>query len=343
MKILILGGTHFLGRHLAEAVLTRGHELTLFNRGKTNPGLFPAAGELRGDRDGQLDALRGKSWDAVIDTCGYVPRLVRASAELLADSVHRYTFISSISVYADLSRPGVDESGSLHSLADETTEQVTGETYGGLKALCEQAAEAAMPGRVLSVRAGLIVGPHDPTGRFTYWPRRVARGGEVLAPGRPDRRVQFVDVRDLAVWIITMIERGESGTYNATGPREPLAIGELLDVCRTVTGGDATFVWVSEAFLKEKGVVPYAELPLWIPEELAGFGEVDCRRAFALGLTTRPLADTVRDTFDWDATHPSSSPSSSGLRGKSGSMPADREQDLLRDWRAKNMSGEIAP
>ena len=198
MKLLILGGTVFLGRHLVEAAQARGHQLTLFNRGQHNPELFAGVEKLRGDRSGDLSALRGRRWDAVIDTCGYIPRIVRASAELLADAVDHYTFVSSLSVYADTSRPGIDESAPVGQLADETVEDITGETYGPLKALCEQAAGRALPGRVLTVRPGLIVGPHDPTDRFTYWPVRVARGGALLAPGRPERRVAFVDVRDLA-------------------------------------------------------------------------------------------------------------------------------------------------
>ena len=185
MNLLILGGTVFLGRHLVEAALARGHAVTLFNRGQHNPDLFPEVERLRGDRDGDLQALEGRRWDAVVDTCGYVPRVVRASAEMLAPNVDHYTFISSISVYADTSKPGIDEQAPVGTLDDPTTEEVTGESYGPLKALCEQAAEAAMPGRVLNIRPGLIVGPHDPTDRFTYWVRRVAEGGEVLAPGNP--------------------------------------------------------------------------------------------------------------------------------------------------------------
>ncbi len=206
MKLLVLGGTVFLGRHLVEAATARGHSVTLFNRGQHNPELYPEVEKLRGDRDSDLSALQGRRWDAVIDTCGYLPRAVRASAELLADAVDHYTFISSISVYADFHTPAMDESAPVGTLADETVEEVTGETYGPLKALCEQAAERALPGRVLNIRPGLIVGPHDPTDRFTYWPVRVARGGEVLAPGRPHVPVQVIDGRDLAEWTVRMVE-----------------------------------------------------------------------------------------------------------------------------------------
>ena len=198
MKLLVLGGTKFLGRHLVEAALARGDEVTLFNRGQTNPDILPGAEKLRGERDGDLDRLRGRRWDAVVDTSGYVPRAVRASVELLADAVEFYAFISSMSVYADFREPN-DEGSKLATLEDESVEEVTGETYGALKALCERAVEEVMPGRVLAVRAGLIVGPFDPTGRFTYWTERVARGGEVLAPAPPDRQVQFVDARSVGV------------------------------------------------------------------------------------------------------------------------------------------------
>jgi uncharacterized protein YbjT (DUF2867 family) len=206
MNLLILGGTIFLGRHLVEAALRHNHQVTLFNRGRHQPELFPEVEKLRGDRDGGLEVMRGRQWDAVIDTSGYVPRLVQASAEILAGAVKHYTFISSISVYANFSPSGNNESTPLQVLADPTVETVTPETYGGLKALCEQTAEAAMPGRVLKVRAGLLVGPYDPIPRFAYWLRRVSQGGEVLAPGRPDRFIQLIDARDLAEWIIHMAE-----------------------------------------------------------------------------------------------------------------------------------------
>src|SRR5215217_7189292 len=191
MDLLILGGTGFLGRHLVEAALGDGHRPTLFNRGLHEPRLFPEVEKIEGDREGDLAPLLGRRFDAVIDTCGYVPRVVGASAGLLADAVDHYTFVSSISVYSDDIAPGADEEAPVRELPDPTVEEVTGETYGGLKALCEQAAEEEMPGRVMNVRPGLISGPHDPTDRFTYWPRRISAGGEVLAPGRKERPVQY--------------------------------------------------------------------------------------------------------------------------------------------------------
>jgi 2'-hydroxyisoflavone reductase len=334
MKILILGGTRFLGRHLVEAALTRSHEVTLFNRGRSNPDLFPGIERLRGDRDGNLQALKGRRWDAVIDTCGFVPRLVRASTELLADAVSHYSFISTVSVYSDLTRSRVDENAPVHELDDPTTEVIDGESYGGLKVLCERAAVEAMPGRVLNVRAGLIVGPHDSTDRFPYWPRRVARGGLVLAPGRPERQVQFVDVRDLAAWVVKMAESSQAGTFNATGPRDPLTMGGFLDACKRVTASDGTFVWASDAFLKAQEVAPYTEMPLWIPDDLPGFNSIECTPALDQGLAFRPLAETIRDTLAWDASRPAPDSDRSDRPGVRlpGSMRPERETALLRTW-----------
>ncbi|HEU5370277.1 MAG TPA: NAD-dependent epimerase/dehydratase family protein [Ktedonobacterales bacterium] len=317
MKLLLLGGTVFLGRHLVEAAQARGHEVTLFNRGQHNAALFPDVEKLRGDRDGDLSALQGRRFDAVIDTCGYVPRVVRASAELLAGAVDHYTFISTISVFANTSKPGIDESGAVGKLADETTEEVTGESYGPLKALCEQAAERAMPERVLNIRPGLIVGPHDPTDRFTYWPHRVAQGGEVLAPGRPEYLVQFIDARDLAEWTIRMVEAKQTGTYNATGPDYPLTLGQVLEECKRQSGSDARFVWVDEKRLLDAGATPWMEVPLWIPEsdpDAAGFSAINCNKAFAAGLTFRPLGETIRDTLAWDATRPADVERKAGIK-----------------------------
>jgi 2'-hydroxyisoflavone reductase len=317
LKLLLLGGTVFLGCHLVEAAQARGHEITLFNRGQHNAALFPDVEKLHGDRAGDLSALQGRRWDAVIDTCGFVPRVVRASAELLADAVDHYTFISTISVYADVSIPGIDESAPVGKLPDETTEEVTDEAYGPLKALCEQAAERAMPGRVLNIRPGLIVGPHDPTDRFTYWPHRIAQGGDVLAPGRPERLVQFIDARDLAEWTIRMTEARQTGTYNATGPDYPLTMDQVLEECQRQSGSDARLIWVNEKRLLEAGAAPWMEVPLWIPEsdpEAGGFTAINCRKAFDAGLTFRPLAETVRDTLAWDAARPADVERRAGIK-----------------------------
>jgi len=329
VNILILGGTVFLGRHLVEAARARGHEVTLFNRGQHHPDLFPDVEKLRGDRDGNLDALRGRRWDAVVDTCGYVPRVVRASAELLADAVSYYTFVSSLSVYAATRQPGTDESAPVGRLQDETVEEITGETYGPLKALCEQAAERVMPGRVLNVRPGLVVGPHDPTDRFTYWPARVARGGDVLAPGRPDRQIQFIDVRDLAEWMIHAVEQNHTGVYNADGPDYHLSMGTLLETSKIASDSHAHFVWVEDQFLIDSAVQPWSEVPLWIPEsdpDAAGFFAFDCRKAIAAGLTFRPLEETIRVTLEWETTRSTTHEWRAGLR-------PEREKELLEAWR----------
>ena len=326
MKLLIIGGTRFLGRALADAALAAGHELTLFNRGQSNPGLFPAVEELHGNRDGGLDVLAGRQWQAVIDTCGYMPHIVRASAEFLKDAVGRYVFVSSISVYADFATVGMDENAPLGTIEDETVEEITNETYGPLKVLCERAVSEVMgEERALHIRAGLIVGPYDLSDRFTYWPYRLAKGGDVLAPGSPDAPVQIIDVRDLAEWIIRAVEAGLSGPYNVTGPEYRLTMGQVLNTCRTVSGSDATLIWVSDEFLQENEVGTYVEMPLWIPAgaEYAGFDTVNCQKAIRDGLVFRPLADTVRDTLAWLQTRPSDHQWRGGLK-------PEREAELLQ-------------
>lgn len=331
MKILFLGGTVFLGRALVEAALERGHELTLFNRGQHGADLFPEVEKLRGNRDGELDVLQGREWDAVIDTCGYVPRIVRASAEALANSVKHYTFISSISAFADFTKPGLDESAAVGTMSDPTVETITGETYGPLKALCEQAAEETMPGRVLVVRPGLIVGPHDPTDRFTYWPHRVAQGGEILAPGDGGTPVQFIDVRDLAEWTIRMVETNHTGIYNATGPDYVLSMDRFLQECQTVIDPNARFTWVPEKFLLEQGVSPWVQLPLWIPAEgeMAAMQQVNVSKALGAGLTFRPVAQTIADTLAWDNLRPSETALKAGLA-------PEREAEVLQAWHTQS-------
>lgn len=326
MQLLIMGGTRFLGRALVEAALVAGHKVTLFNRGQSHPDLFPDLEQLRGDRDGGLDALQGRRWDAVIDTCGYVPRIVRASAELLATAVDHYTFISTISVYADFSTIGIDEQSPLATMADETVEEINGETYGPLKVLCEQAVDVAMGMQSLHVRSGLIVGPHDPTDRFTYWPVRVARGGEILAPGNPDQAVQFIDVRDIAEWTIQATERHLTGPYNVTGPDHRLTMHTLLETCQQVSQSDASCVWVDEKVLLENDVVPFSEMPLWVPAEMAGFGTVNCGKALGKGLRIRPLTTTIHDTLTWHTTRPAD------YQWRAGLTP-EREAELITAWR----------
>jgi 2'-hydroxyisoflavone reductase len=317
VRLLVLGGPRFLGRALADAALSRGHELTFFNRGRTGPELYPEIERIVGDRQGDLTALDGRSWDAVVDTSGYRPSDVRASAGELAGS-GRYCFVSSVSVYADFSVPANEESA-VAQLGDLPADEVTDESYGPLKALCEDAVRAVFDDRALVLRPGLIVGPHDPTGRFTYWPHRIARGGEVLAPGPPERRTQVIDVRDLAEWAIELCERGVSGTYNATHPGVSLA--ELLETCSEVSASGARITWVSDEFLLEQGVGQWMELPLWLADPaFAAADDVDVGRALAAGLRFRPLAETVRGALELAETT------------QAAGLAPEREAELLAAW-----------
>ncbi len=325
MHLLIIGGTRFVGRHLVEAALARGHTLTLFNRGQSNPDLFPQVEQLHGDRAVDLSPLKNRTWDAVIDTCGYIPRIVRKSAEALAYGTDRYVFISTVSVYAEGNPPGMDENSPLAKLSDESVEEVTGETYGGLKVLCEQAVQQVYAGRALIVRPGLIVGPHDPTDRFTYWPHRIAQGGEVLAPGNPDQPVQIIDARDLAEWIVRMVEDNRPGVYNAVGPVYRLSMQRLLEECVAVCSPQTRLTWIDEAFLLEHGVEPWSEIPVWVPEKDAAFAMTSHARAVAAGLTFRVLADTIKDTLIWDAARPADHAWRAGLK-------REREVELLQTW-----------
>ena len=330
-ELLILGGTVFLGRHLAALALARGHTLTLFHRGKHGADLFPEAAHVFGDRDGGLGALAGGRWDAAIDTCGYVPRVVRDAATALATAVEHYTFVSTLSVHDEDSRVGRTEDASTGTLDDPTVETIDGATYGPLKRLCEEAAETAMPGRVLVVRPGLIVGPHDPSDRFTYWPVRMARGGEVLAPEHPDLPVQLIDVRDLAAWMLDLVEQGTCGTYNATGLAAMLTMGEVLETGRAVGGAQAAIRWVDRAFLEAQEVAPYLDLPLWIPDTpaYAGSSTFDCTKARDAGLAFRPLWETVADTLAWARERAPDHPWRAGLA-------PERERALLEAWRERS-------
>jgi nucleoside-diphosphate-sugar epimerase len=301
MRLLILGGTKFLGRHVVDAALAARHDVTIFTRGKTNPDLYPEVEHLTGDRDGDLAALVGRTWDGVIDTSGYVPRILRQSAELLRDAVGRYVFVSSISVYADFSKP-LNESSPVAELEDPATEEIM-EHYGALKAACETVIDEVYGDRGANVRAGLIVGPYDPTDRFTYWPRRIAAAGDVLGPGDPSAPVQFVDARDLAAWMVEIALIGPGGTFNATGPAEKLTFSAFLERATAAIGSDANVVWVEEQRVLDAGIEGWSELPLWLPgNEYAGMAQADTRRAREAGLTFRPLEETVVDTLAWDRT-----------------------------------------
>jgi 2'-hydroxyisoflavone reductase len=289
LRILLLGGPKFLGRAVIDAALARGHELTLFNRGETGADLYPEVERVTGDRDGGLDGLRGREWDAVVDTSGYLPRLVQASAELLAGAVPHYVFVSSISVYASFAEVVVERSR-VAELSEPGSESIERD-YGALKALCEAAVEAAFPGRSTAVRAGLIVGPHDPTGRFTYWPHRIARGGDVLVPGPAWRSVQIVDVRDLAAWIVRSAEERHTGPFNATGPT---TMGAVVDAARQVTGSTSRVVEVDDAFLAGEEVGEWMELPLWVDTR-----QEEWRFTPITGVTDvspQPVASALTDT-----------------------------------------------
>jgi 2'-hydroxyisoflavone reductase len=323
VKLLVLGGTKFLGRHIVDAALHRGHEVVLFNRGSTNPELYPQLEHVSGDRDGGLSGLEGRSFDGVIDTSGYVPRIVRQSAELLSRSCEFYAFISSISVYPDATLPGYDETAATQELADPASENIPAD-YGALKVVCERVVEESFPGRCLHVRAGLIVGPHDPTGRFTYWVRRIAAGGEVLVPAPAAGPVQIIDARDLADWTVQMVADGKPGVFNATGPVHSLTMGALVEACARATSSTARFTWVDPDFLLERGVEPWSELPLWLPGE-QGLMQANVAAATGAGLRFRPLEDTVRDTWDWVRALPEP-PGDAG-------MAPEREATLLAEWR----------
>lgn len=342
MNLLVLGGTIFVGRHLVEAAVSRGHSVTLFNRGRNHPDLFPDVEKLRGDRDGDLGALRGRSWDAAVDTCGYLPRVVRASADLLSGGVEHYTFISSCSVYPEGAVPDVDEESPVQAPPPQGIEDVA-EHYGPLKVACEREVEAAMPGRALIIRPGLIVGPFDPSNRFTYWVRRIAAGGDVLAPGRPDREVQVIDARDLADWLVRLVESRRTGIYNAVGPAEPLTMAAMLEGCLPADGVDVRLTWVDEEFLLANGVEPWTEMPLWLPEgdpANDGFFKVRRDKAMAARLTYRPLEETARDTLAWEISRTGPSKvAPSGLALDAGMSP-ERERQLLDAWDARE-SGRV--
>jgi 2'-hydroxyisoflavone reductase len=331
LKLLILGGTGFLGPHVVRYALSRGHSMTLFNRGRTNPGLFKDLETLIGNRNKDVKALEGRKWDAVIDTSAYIPRGVKLTTSVLKDNVAQYIMISSVSVYPDADTKDTDESSRVGKLDDETIEKVDGNTYGPLKALCEKAAEDAMPGRVANIRPGLIVGPGDDTDRWTYWPERVSRGGEMIAPLGPDQIIQYIDVRDLAEWIVHLIEKKTCGVMNALGPEKPTKLGDLLDSAKKVTKAETKIHWVDDAFMKAENIQPWGDMPAWFPPG-PGMDRpaiASNAKAIANGLKFRPLETTVADTLAW---HKAERPKDYKLQA--GLDPA-REQDLVAKWKAK--------
>jgi 2'-hydroxyisoflavone reductase len=336
LRILILGGTQFIGIHFTERALERGHVVTLFNRGRTHAELFPQLEKLQGDRDGQLDSLKGRNWDAVIDDSGYVPRHVRLSAELLAPRVRQYLYISSVSAYASFAAPNAEDSP-LGTLSDPGIEKVDPNTYGALKALCERAAQTALPGRVTVLRPGYIVGPNDVTDRFTYWPARAARGGEMLAPGAPSDAIQFIDVRDLSRFAIDALERNITGTFNLVAPPGRFTMGTL--VAASVECADSLVhpapppapTWVAAEFLQQHDPTFDADIPIWTSAhgDSAGFAHTSAARALKAGLVITPINKSVRDTLVWHLARPEAE----RLQLKAG-LSATREQEILAAWHA---------
>jgi len=337
LKILILGGTRFIGLHMTALALERGHTLTFFNRGKTKTDRYPEVERIKGDRNGEIDGLKNREWDAVIDNSGYVPRHVRLSAELLAPKVEQYVFISSISVYPDFSTPR-DETSPVGKLTDETVEKVDGDTYGPLKALCEQAVMKALPGRATVIRPGLIVGPDDNTDRFTYWPARAARGGEFIAPGAPIDPFQVIDVRDLAAFTIAIVENIVTGTYNAVSNVNEFKFGELTDACVAAAKKQAKpaslprAIYLPSEFLEEQKVEPWSEMPVWLPAkgDEAAFAGTSNKAAVAKGLKITPIKKTVSDTLAWHLTRPAEERE----KLKSGIAP-EKEAAVLAAWKAR--------
>lgn len=335
LKLLIIGGTGFLGRCLVDSALKHGHSVTVFNRGRNNNVVGPEVEKLAGDRKDNLDLLKGRQWDVAIDTCGLAPWDVKMSANILANSVEHYTFISSISVYSKLDKPGIDENTEVCAISDEEMDEMksdhTGDAlykyYGAAKYLCEQEAERAMPGRVLNVRPGLLVGAYDRSDRFTYWVRRVAMGGEVLCPGNPEAPVQFIDTRDIAEWIIRSCEKRVVGVFNATGPKDSLTMGCLLENIKESSNSNAVLKWVSEEFLFNNSVQYWSDMPLWIPEGInsPGFLSANIKKALNEGLEFRPLSQTIQSILDWDKTRDKSIKLNAGIT-------MERERELLNLW-----------
>jgi 2'-hydroxyisoflavone reductase len=341
LRILIFGGTGFTGPFQVRYALSRGHKVTVFNRGKTHPGELPKEAEqLLGDLNGQLDALKGRKWDVVIDIPTSLPVWVRDAAQILKGNVDRYVFISTISVYSDNSKPGLDESGPLAKYEGADAMKETQATllaskyglYGPLKVLSEQEAEKWFPGKALIIRPGLIVGPGDESDRFTYWPVRLDRGGEVLAPGSPTDPVQFIDARDLAEWTIRMAEQGTNGIFNATGPRSKLTMGEMLAGIKKATTSESRFTWVDADFLAAQKVRAWSDMPVWVPPrgDSMGFAEISIAKALAKGLTFRPIPDTAKATLEWFRTQTKERQA----KLKAGLTP-ERETEVLAAWHAQ--------
>ncbi len=345
LKILVLGGTGLIGPPMVSYAVARGHEVTLFNRGKTNVHLFPDLEKLKGDRNDDITALEeevaaGRRWDAVVDNTASIPRWVRESAGLLAEAADYYLYTSSISAYADHSTPNADETAPVGQISSEdeakvlTNKDITGENYGPLKARCEEEARKAFTeDRTCVVRPGLIVGPGDYSDRFTYWPVRIYRGGEVMAPGNPTDPVQFIDARDLGEWYIRLVEAGTTGTFNGVGPRSPMSMAGMLYGIRATVDNDISFTWVDADFLEEHEVQAWRHMTVWVPatEEYAGFSTSNIDRAIAAGLAFRPLADTAVATMEyWNSLD-----EEKRSKPRAG-CPAELEEKVLKAWHKRN-------
>ncbi|HYG71163.1 MAG TPA: NAD-dependent epimerase/dehydratase family protein [Actinomycetota bacterium] len=333
MRLLVLGGTRFVGRAFVEEALAAGHEVTLFNRGETRPELFPDLEKIRGDRTSSLEPVTalGRTWDAVFDPSCYVPRVARTSVGALRALAPHYTFISSLSVYDDLSTGGQDEDGRLGTLDDPTTEEVTDESYGPLKVLAEREVQAAYGDLALILRPGYICGPYDSAWRMPYWLDRMARGGEVLAPESPDAPVQLIDARDIARFALALATRSEGGVFNLCAPQEPYRIGRLLEIAaETVGARDVRFTWASADFLLENGLDGWEAFPWWVPPQEIAFSRFDASRALAAGLEVRPIEGSFRDCWAWQR-----SGEDLLVRADEGLEP-EREAELLDAWRARN-------
>ena len=330
LRVLIFGGTGFIGPHFVEALRAQGHAITLFNRGRRNPGLFTDKDKhvetLIGDRDGKLDALKGRDWDVVIDDSGYVPRIVQQSVDLLKGHVAHYIYVSSISAYADLAKPNIDEDYKLATLSDPSIEQITDQSYGGLKAACEKVVQQAYGQHSAVIRPSYIVGPGDTTDRFTYWPVRASRGGEMLAPGTAGDPIQFIDVRDLADFVRLCVERRLSGSYNLCNAPRSVTMGALLDTSRRIAKADTRFTWADATFLNQHKLLDSGEIPIWSPPggETAGASLVSPARAVAQGLRFRSLDTTVGDTLAWHRQRPAAQQE----KLRAGLSP-ERETELL--------------
>jgi 2'-hydroxyisoflavone reductase len=326
MKILAVGGTRFFGRAFVEEAARRGHEVSVFHRGESEPQDLPDVEHLHGDRKDGLELLARRTWDAVMDTCAFVPRDVRELAEALGDRVAHYTLVSSLSVHPDDLPVGATEETPTHQPPFPETDEDTDELYGPQKVACEIEAASAFAERLLVIRPGYIVGPHDPTDRFTYWVRRAAGGGEMLAAGPPGASIQGIDARDLGTFVLDRIEAGDTDTYGVVGPAEPATMAGVLETARSAAGADTAFVWADQDWVLGLGDRHETWFPMWHPQ-LPGFHAYDAKKAAAAGLRPRPFEETIAETLDWDHRR--------GVPPLEAGMTPETESELLAEWRAR--------